>query len=108
MAKTCPGEVFFNSSAKLSERASISENVRRIFPSASKTAPRSRFLASVSAHAARRGSGDVVLTCEFELSRLSFALVFEHEGGHSSRLSRDRYGLRVRRGLSHPLDQTRH
>src|SRR5213595_2684469 len=105
MAKTCPGELCSNSRAKSLERVSIPENVRRTFPFASKIPARSRFSASVCFHAARRGSGNVVLTCKFELSQLIFAFVFEHEGGHSSRLSTNRYRLRVRHGLSHPLDQ---
>src|SRR5207248_1275407 len=83
------------------------ENVRTSLPCASKIAARSRLFAQVVSHASRMGSFNVVFTCEFALSRLGSALLFEHEGGHSSRLSRDRYGLRVRRGLSHSLDRTR-
>jgi len=36
--------------------------------------------------------------------RLHSALIFDDESRHSPRISRDRYRLRVRSGLSHPLD----
>ena len=40
--------------------------------------------------------------------RLDSALIFGHESRHSPRVSRDRHCLRMRRGVSHPLDQARH
>src|ERR1700716_2055105 len=37
-------------------------------------------------------------------TRLHSGLLFDDESKHSPRISRNRYRLRMRRGLSHPLD----
>src|SRR4030095_3527099 len=62
---------------------------------------------TVCRQAASNGSLDFI-PCVSCSARLHFALLFEDESRHSSRVLRYRYCVRVRRGVSHPLDTSRH
>src|SRR5712691_129847 len=86
---------------------SISRNVRSALPFVSEIAVESCARARVRSQAEIRASFDFI-PCENDSSRVSSALLFEHESRHSSRVLRDRYRVRVWRGLSYPLDAQRY
>ena len=93
--------------SKSCARASISENFRTTSPCVLRIAGESFARPRMRCQAASNASLDFI-PCVTSSARLDFALLFEHESRHSSRVLRYRYCVRVRRGVSHPLDASRH
>src|SRR6266496_986212 len=87
--------------------SSISENFRTTSPRVLRIADESFARPRMRRQAASNASLDFI-PCVSSSARLDFALPFEDENRHSSRVLRYRYCLRVRRGLSHPLDASRY
>ncbi len=100
MTLPAPNVSIFSSKSRAS--SSICANARIISPSVLKIAGESFARVSVFSHAVSSASFDFI-ACVDSSARVSSALVFENESGHSSRVLRDRYRLRVWRGLSHAL-----
>src|SRR5207247_2692011 len=105
-ALTAPGENI-RLDSKAQARSSTSANFRRISPRVLTMAGLSSARRSVCCQALSNGSVDF-MPCARGFARLSSALRFEDENRHPSRILRDRYCVRMRGGVSHPLHSSRY
>src|SRR5437899_10410485 len=106
MAITLPGANILRFDSKWQARSSTSEKFRRTSPSVLRMAGPSFAQRSVSSQASSNGSVDF-MSCAGGVARLDSALLSD-ESQHPSRILRDRYRLRMRGGVSHPLDSSRY
>src|SRR5713101_372793 len=93
--------------SKVRACVSIWRNVRTAVLFVSKIAIASGARTRVFSQAEIRASFDFI-PCAKPPVRVSSALLFEDESRHSSRVLRDRYRVRMRRGVSYPLNAQGH